>query len=89
MSLPLLKGQTGLVGDQAAEGGPVDANLTYGGWLKRQSAEKQDDVLGATRGALFRRGGLTIDKFTNDKGRWYSLDELKQIESKAFKKANV
>lgn len=89
VSLPLLEGQTSLVGDQAAEGGPVDANLTYGGWLKRQSAEKQDDVLGATRGALFRRGGLTIDKFANDKGRFYSLEQLREIEGKAFKKAGV
>lgn len=89
VSLPLLDGQTGLVGDQAAEDGPVDANLSYGGWLKRQSAAKQDEVLGATRGALFRRGGLEIDRFVNDKGKFYSLDQLKAIESKAFEKAGV
>lgn len=89
VSLPLLEGQEGITGGQASETGPVDASLTYGAWLKRQSASKQDDVLGATRGALFRRGGLTIDKFTNNKGVWYSLEQLKEIEGKAFKKAGV
>jgi hypothetical protein len=89
VSLPLLDGQDGFVGEQASEAGPVDANMTYGGWLKRQSAAKQDEVLGKTRGALFRRGGLEIDRFVNDKGKFLSLSDLKDQESKAFEKAGV
>ncbi len=89
VSLPLLDGQDDFTGDQSSEDGPVDANLTYGAWLKRQPAAKQDDILGKTRGALFRRGGLTIDRFTDDRGRWYSLEELKAQDKKAFETANV
>lgn len=43
-------------GEQASMDGPVDANLDYGGWLKRQSGEYQDEALGPTLAAAFRRG---------------------------------
>ena len=38
------------------------------GWLGRQSAAFQDDVLGRTRGLLFRKGGLRLDRFVNRAG---------------------
>lgn len=74
---------------RASMDGQVAADLSYGEWLAKQSAERQDDVLGATRGALFRRGGLDIAKFANDKGRWLSLDELAAKDAAAFAKAGV
>lgn len=45
--------------------GTVPAKVNYQQWLGRQSAAFQDDVLGRTKGALFRRGGLTLDKFVD------------------------
>jgi hypothetical protein len=56
--------------------GPVDSRTTYGGFLKRQSKEFQDDVLGPRRGGLFRSGKVKIDQFVDDMGRSLSLDEL-------------
>lgn len=49
---------------------------TYADWLKRQSAETQDDILGPARGKLFREGGLTVDRFVDLKGKPLRLDEL-------------
>lgn len=69
--------------------GAVPADMTYPQWLARQSAQRQDDVLGATRGALLRSGGLTVDAFYNDKGRFLTLDELRARSPAAFSKAGV
>lgn len=54
----------------------VDGSTTYQQWLKRQSASFQDDVLGPTRGRLFREG-LELDRFVDDSGRQYTLDQLR------------
>lgn len=54
---------------------------TYSGFLKSQSKEFQNEVLGPERAKLFRSGDVTIDRFTNDKGIVYSLDELKAREN--------
>lgn len=98
VSLPVIKSFKDLgidIGDfdlddtRASLDGQVAADLSYGDWLKKQSAKRQDEVLGATRGKLFREGGLTVDKFANNKGRWLTLDELRAIDAKAFKKAGL
>lgn len=75
--------------ERASMDGAVPAEQTYAQWLKRQSASRQDEILGATRGALFRRGGLELDRFYNDKGRYLSLEELRQRSAAAFRKANL
>lgn len=63
-------------GVRASMDGAVPADLTYGEWFGRQSAARQDEIVGPTRGALFRAGKVTFDKFTDDKGRWLTLDQL-------------
>jgi SPP1 gp7 family putative phage head morphogenesis protein len=80
-------GKRPAVGDDGAE--QVSANLTYGDWLGTQSAAFQDDALGPTRGALFRRGDLTIDKFTNRAGDQLTLDQLREKQPAAFARANL
>ena len=90
----LPKGQKGLFDKwaQSRKGdfiGQVPANTTYGPWLKRQSAEFQDDVLGKTRGRLFRQGGLTIESFVDDRGRTLALSELARKDSEAFRAAGL
>ena len=65
-------------GERASMDGPVSNQTTYGGFLRRQSAEFQDDVLGPTRARLFREGKISIDQFTDDMGRVLSLDQLRQ-----------
>lgn len=76
-------------GTRASMDGQVPADLTYGGWLAKQSAAMQDDILGATKGKLFRDGGLSVDRFVDRAGREYTLDELKRRERGAFRKAGL
>lgn len=76
-------------GTRASMNGQVAGDLTYGEWLRRQSAEFQDEVLGKTKGALFRRGGLDVKAFVNNRGDEYTLDELRRREAEAFEKAGL
>ena len=71
----------------------VGADLHYYDWLKTQPQGFQDDVLGATRGQLFRKGGLSAKRFAQlqlDKNfRPRTLVEIKRIETEAFDKAEL
>lgn len=69
--------------------GRVPARVNYQEWLTGQSAEFQDDLLGKSRGLLFRKGGLTLDKFVSPQGKTIPLRELIQKENAAFAKAGV
>lgn len=62
-------------GTRASMDGQVPADLTYGDWLKRQSAARQDEILGPVRAKLLR-GGAKMESFYDDKGRWLSLPQL-------------
>lgn len=62
---------------------------TYGAWLRKQPASVQDDILGRSRGALFRKGELPIDRFTDKTGAEYTLDELKRREAEAWTQAGL
>lgn len=64
-------------GTRASMSGQVSADLTYGEWFAKQSKSFQVDVLGKEKTELFRKGGLTLDKFINDKGKALTLDQLK------------
>ena len=80
-------------GDRPSIGGDgvelVGAKTTYGGWLRRQPASFQDEALGPTRAALFRRGKLSIDQFVNDDGQTLTLNELRNLHPLAFEQANL
>lgn len=69
---------------KAAEGGPVDAQMQYSGWLKTQGKERQDQILGPTRAKAWRSGALTLDKFTSDDGVKLTLDQLRGRYPAAF-----
>lgn len=71
---------------RASMDGQVPESLTYQEWLKKQSAETQDEVLGKTKGQLFREGGLTLERFVDFKGDVYTLDQLRAREREAFAK---
>ena len=76
-------------GTRASMDGQVPEDQTYGQWLAKQSAGRQDEILGPTRGKLLREGGLTVDKFSNDKGVWRSLEQLRATDAKAFARAGL
>lgn len=69
--------------------GTVDAKVSYQDWLTRQSAQFQDDILGPTRGKLFRAGGLTLDKFVDRAGDQLTLAELARKNAAAFRAAGL
>ena len=69
--------------------GRVPAKVSYPQFLKRQSAEFQDDILGKARGRLFRRGGLTLDKFVDSAGNEIPLRDLVKFEKAAFIAAGI
>jgi SPP1 gp7 family putative phage head morphogenesis protein len=69
--------------------GQVPADTTYQQWLSRQNVAFQNDVLGPTRGVLFRKGGLTLDSFVDSSGSQYTLRELFERETSAFRRAGV
>jgi SPP1 gp7 family putative phage head morphogenesis protein len=79
----------GLGGERASISGPVSTRTTYNSFLKRQSKEFQVEVLGVDRAKLFRSGGLSVDKFTDDDGITYTLEELKELEPMAFERAGL
>jgi SPP1 gp7 family putative phage head morphogenesis protein len=64
---------------RASINGQVPADTTYGDWLKRQPASIQDEVLGKTKGKLYRESGKNIDRFIDD-GRFLTLKELEALE---------
>lgn len=69
--------------------GRVPAKTTYQEWLGRQSATFQDDVLGPTRGKLFRKGGLKLDRFVDRRGKQIPLADLADTEAAAFRAAGL
>ena len=69
--------------------GRVPAKVSYQEWLGRQTAAFQDDVLGKTRGRLFRRGDLELTKFVNRQGDEIPLSDLARRERKAFEDAGL
>lgn len=62
-------------GTRASMDGQVPADMTYSQWLKKQSAERQDEILGPVRAKRFR-AGEPMDRFYDDKGRWLTLAQL-------------
>lgn len=66
---------------KGADGGKqVSADLTYYSWLKQQPAAYQDEILGKTKGLVFRNAGLTPEQFraitVDDLGRPLTLEEM-------------
>ncbi|MEE4461546.1 hypothetical protein V2S84_05310, partial [Azotobacter chroococcum] len=71
-------------GERASMDGQVPAETTYSQWLQRQSAARQDQILGPERGRLLREGGLRLEDFYSDRGAWLTLDELRKRDAEAF-----
>lgn len=69
--------------------GILPAKVTYNNWLRSQSAEFQNDVLGRTRAILFRRGNLPLDRFVNRAGDEIPLHQLARRERAAFRAAGL
>ena len=73
---------------RASMNGQVSAELNYDQWLRKQPRAFQDEVLGKSKGQLFR-AGLTMDRFIDRQGNELNLVQLKQRESAAWAKAGL
>ena len=72
---------------RASMNGQVAATETYQTWLEKQPASFQDDVLGPTRGKLFREGGLTLDRFVDENtGHKFTIEDLRRKNQESFAK---
>lgn len=74
---------------RASMDGQVAGDMTFGQWIKGKPASFQDDVLGPTRGRLFREGKMSVDSFVDNKGRVLTLDDLRRRDKAAFVRANL
>jgi hypothetical protein len=57
--------------------GEVPNANRFADWLKKQPAKVQDDVLGPTRGNMYRSGQVGVEGFLNNKGKLLTLEQLK------------
>lgn len=74
---------------RASMNGQVSATETYQTWLQKQPVAFQNDVLGVSKARLFRKGGVTLDRFVDRAGRSYTLAELAKREAAAFARAGL
>ena len=72
---------------KGADGGKqVSANLSYYEWLSRQPAAFQDDILGKTKGSIFRNSGLDAEEFrkitVDNLGRPLTIEQMKSADKR-------
>ncbi|HEX8551811.1 MAG TPA: phage minor head protein [Abditibacteriaceae bacterium] len=75
--------------ERASMDGTVPEKLTYEDWLRDQSAERQDEVLGPSRGKLFRDGELSLGEMYSARGEELTLEELRKKQASAFTRAGL
>ena len=66
------------------EVGQVKASTTFSKWLGSQDAAFQREWLGPTRFELYKKGGYSLDRFTDPLGKEYSLAQLRQRDAETF-----
>lgn len=61
---------------RASMDGQVPADTTYAEWFGKQSATRQEEILGPARYQLLRAGKVSYESFYDDKGRFLTLAQL-------------
>jgi uncharacterized protein with gpF-like domain len=71
----------------------VDADLSYYEWLKKQPADYQKEILGATRYQLFEKSGMSATEFSRlqlDRAfRPLTIAQMRERNPIAFRKAGL
>lgn len=79
--------------ERASVDGPVSAEQTYYGWLKKQPASFQEEALGPTWAKVFRDGGVDADEFARLRlGKNFqpiTLEQLREKRPAIFEEANI
>ncbi len=65
-------------GTRAAFDGQVDANVTFEEWLQTRPQAEQDEMLGKTKAAAWRRGDITLQQMLGRDLQPLTLEELRQ-----------
>lgn len=76
-------------GTRASMGGQVPESVNFSQWIKKQSAARQDEVLGRSRAELMRKGGMDLEQMYSAKGRFLTLEDLRKQDADAFKRAGL
>lgn len=74
---------------RASMDGQLPTDTSYADWIKNQSAKRQDEVLGPTRGRLLRDGKLGMADLYSARGELLTLDGLRKRDAEAFKRAGL
>lgn len=74
---------------RASLDGQVPRDTTYADWIRKQSAARQDQVLGPTRGKLLRQGKLEMAEMYTARGELLTLDDLRIRDVEAFNRAGL
>lgn len=69
--------------------GQLDANTTFKEFFKKTDDFFQKEWLGPKRYKLYKEGKFDLEKFFDPEGRLYSLDDLRKVDEKAFKKLGL
>lgn len=69
---------TELEGQRASSAGPASSSTTFTQFLKRQTPEFQEEVLGKGRAELFRSGKITLRDLVSGKGAPLTLKQLER-----------
>ncbi len=90
-SFSMLGLSLGEIGPRVRESmdGDVPANITYLAWLADQSAARQDEILGPTRGRLYREGRMPLEEMYSSRGDYLTLDQLRARDAAAFRRAGL
>lgn len=76
-------------GTRASMDGQVPKEVNYAEWIKKQTFERQSEVLGPTRAKLLRKGNLPLERMYGLKGQFLNLDQLRAQDAAAFKRAGL
>lgn len=69
--------------------GQINASTSQDAWLRNQPRWFVESALGDTRAKLFLDGKMSIDKFTDMQGRTITLNQLRELDANAFKRAGL
>ena len=64
--------------------GPVSGKVTFADWIEKQTAERQREVLGASRARLMREGHYKLEQFYTNSGRLLNLEQLRAKDEQTF-----
>lgn len=76
--IPVTRVDRFVEGERASSSGPVDRKISFADFLKRQTPEFKEQVLGKGRAELYNQGKITLRDVVNGKGSPLALKQLER-----------